>query len=49
MNELIKEAVNVIMKELEETGTLSYTTAHRAVTKAVITSVSNALSKLKPS
>lgn len=36
MNNAIKEAVNTIMEELEVTGTLSYTSVHQAITKAVV-------------
>ena len=35
MNKYVKEAVNAIMKELEETGSLSYTSTHHNIAIAM--------------
>lgn len=41
MNKYVKEAVNAIMKELKETGSLSYTSTHLNIAMAVSNSIAD--------
>lgn len=41
MNKYVKEAVNAIMKELEETGSLSYTSTHHNIAIAISNSIAD--------